>query len=273
MKKILFATDFSKCANNAMDYALGLARKAKAEIIVLHTILPVDAVDNNVYNMVFVPDYLQGRQEELSKWILRFKRRPENNELGIRGFCELGGLLPVMKDKIEEEGIDLVVMGTTGAGGFKGVLGSHAAMISTAIDIPALFIPDGKTLPDKPKLAIGTDFIVKMDATNYQIFRELMRILGIKTIDVVSAIGKEGEKKRAVAEKNWTDNFPGLNFVFHYIHDNDAVRSLLHFVESTGTHLVSTVAHEHNFIYRWIIASSTERIVKKALVPILVLHG
>ncbi len=36
MKPILIPTDFSRCAQNAIDYAVSIAKKTKAEIIILH---------------------------------------------------------------------------------------------------------------------------------------------------------------------------------------------------------------------------------------------
>jgi len=37
MKRILFPTDFSDVANNALDHAIGLAKLVHGELILLHT--------------------------------------------------------------------------------------------------------------------------------------------------------------------------------------------------------------------------------------------
>ncbi len=50
MKAILVPTDFSKCADNALESAFVLAKRTQAKVIVLHVVFPSEALDNNIYN-------------------------------------------------------------------------------------------------------------------------------------------------------------------------------------------------------------------------------
>jgi len=61
MKTILVPTDFSKCADNAMKYALEIAQRTKASITVLYVVFPNEGVNNNIYEAFFVDDYIQQR--------------------------------------------------------------------------------------------------------------------------------------------------------------------------------------------------------------------
>jgi len=53
MKKILVPTDFSRCAANALHYAMNLATRFGAEVTVLNVIYPNEGVSNNIYNAIW----------------------------------------------------------------------------------------------------------------------------------------------------------------------------------------------------------------------------
>lgn len=48
MKTILVPTDFSKCANNAMMYAMEVAKHMEAKVVALYVVYPNEGVDNSV---------------------------------------------------------------------------------------------------------------------------------------------------------------------------------------------------------------------------------
>src|SRR5262249_33280772 len=55
IKKVLFPTDFSRCAEQAMAHAIYLARQHKAELHFLHALVdynPVDPISPN-FNQIF----------------------------------------------------------------------------------------------------------------------------------------------------------------------------------------------------------------------------
>ena len=57
IKHILVPTDFSKCASNAMNFALEIAARTGASVKVLHVLYPNEGVDNNVYSAIWIDEY------------------------------------------------------------------------------------------------------------------------------------------------------------------------------------------------------------------------
>ena len=90
MKSILVPTDFSKCASNAMKYALDIAQATGAGISVLHVIFPNEGVDNNIYNAFWTDEYLAERAKGLDEWVARLKRKVNLPKVPVKSECVVG---------------------------------------------------------------------------------------------------------------------------------------------------------------------------------------
>jgi nucleotide-binding universal stress UspA family protein len=152
MKNILVPIDFSLCSTNAVNQAISIAQKTKAEIFFFHSInSSVDWVNlkssvptkkNNSYTTQLE------QFPEIKKQInIAHKKLEELKQIAkkknISASVEIG-FNKVHSDIISyatKKKIDLIVMGTTGAGGIKGVLiGSNTAKIIRLSDIPILTV-------------------------------------------------------------------------------------------------------------------------------------
>lgn len=71
MKTILVPTDFSKCANNAMMYALEVAQRTGKDCRSLCR-LSEQRMDNNVYDAFWIDDYIKQRRQSMQTWAKRF---------------------------------------------------------------------------------------------------------------------------------------------------------------------------------------------------------
>jgi len=135
LKNILYATDFSPAAENALKYAGALAKSFGAKLYALHVQEPG--------NYALPPELWQGAEQA---------REEQMNELRktlIRAFPGVlsetivgeGGLWPALALAVEKYRIDLIVVGTRGRTGFgKLLLGSQAEEILRRADIPVLTI-------------------------------------------------------------------------------------------------------------------------------------
>ena len=135
---ILMATDFSKCSERALGYAIGIARRYGATLHLFHW------VDPTGYQLVG-PDAVQAAREAAWRDIQQL-----DTELIVKGLLrniqdkllvadgELSKLLPRI---VNERTIDLIVIGTHGRTGWKKlVLGSVAETIFRQASCPVLTI-------------------------------------------------------------------------------------------------------------------------------------
>ncbi len=149
MKTILVLTDLSKKAENAAVFALKIAEKNQANIILYHALEIFESV-----NTVESSSWVYENSEVIRAESLTALRQLENNlvahrqpgafEPSISLLNEMGYDLGAnVSQLVREKNIDLVVMGTRGDNTISHVFnGSDAEDILTHVSCPVLFVPE-----------------------------------------------------------------------------------------------------------------------------------
>ena len=146
IKKILVAIDGSNLAYESLDYALDLARKYSAEVMVLTVIqMPSDSVLEQ--GTAFTPISSQSYREKLENYhkeiLSEAAKNAKKSSPQIHFTTKLVEGRPA--DKIVEtaklESCDLIVMGSRGLGGIKEFfLGSVSDRVADEAPCPVLII-------------------------------------------------------------------------------------------------------------------------------------
>ena len=164
MKRILVPVDFSPNSKKAVRYAMDIASRSGAAIILYHLFRPLKASEAGV---VFnVDEHNRRLQEIVLKRLQRLQKKVlADTNVNVPVSAHVGRI-PVVKnilDFADENYIDLVVMGTQGASGLKKItLGSNASKIIQRSKIPVLLIPE-KFKWKKPAKILFTTTIHKSD--------------------------------------------------------------------------------------------------------------
>ena len=150
MKKILHPTDFSECSEAAREQAIALARSLGAEVILFHVLVEVALYSEGWASTKDVRRVYDAER----KWVEETleARAAEMREAGLATRCrtEVGTPFEEIVLAAEEEGADLIVMGTHGWSGLdRLLLGSVAdRVIRTApcpvVTVRAPKIPGGR---------------------------------------------------------------------------------------------------------------------------------
>jgi nucleotide-binding universal stress UspA family protein len=149
--RILAPTDFSEDSNHALGYAIELAQKFAAEIIVIHVDQPLSPViigdlspglDMGTVNQIAEEQRL-GALKELDKLTGRIRE----SGLKARSLMRVGAPFLEIINAAQSENADLIVMGTHGRSGLAHVLiGSVSERVVNKAPCPVLTIrhPDRK---------------------------------------------------------------------------------------------------------------------------------
>lgn len=272
MKTILVPTDFSKCANNAMMYALEIAERTGQSITVLYVVYPNEGIDNNMYDAFFVDDYVQQRLDAMKTWVKKFTRSPHLKDIKIDIDCRIGFPVSTITQTATELGASLIVMGTTGASGLRGILlGSTAGGVISSSKTPVFVVPQKAVFRNKARFAFATDFKLSVSKTSLQVMREMLNLqhTGLNVVHVLSEAGKKPDQKHeeALSEKLGT-----IPHNFHYLHDKNVVQAIHNFLEATDCNGLVAVAHEHSLLHKLFARSVSRSLAHHTKVPILVLH-
>lgn len=204
IKTILYTTDFSEEAGNALPHSLTLSILFDAKLILFNAqILHQDDPSNPLYHLP-EKEELCKKAEEISKSMLD-KKACEMGDIKIetitrRDLFADRAILSIAEEKMA----DLIVMGTHGRRGFsKLLIGSTTLNVLKFSKIPVYVVPPNVKSPSKEKpyreLLVCMDFsCASMEALNMaKIFKEKT---GAKLHIIHILEGKEKEAKKKMEE-------------------------------------------------------------------------
>lgn len=114
MQKILVPTDFSNVADNALNYALQMAREYHFALHLFHSLSPAAILGDHPELTTNIDVPLRENQEKLNA---KIRHLHENHpEVRIEGSVELGGFADVLDQMIQKTEPLFVMMGITGDG-------------------------------------------------------------------------------------------------------------------------------------------------------------
>lgn len=141
MKRILVPCDFSDPAVQAFKLAAEIARENHEEVLLLNVVeLPVLHDSVMMPTLSFEEAFLKEVRERAMEHFKTMKEKwGKDVKLDYR--VEYGATAPTIRQFIDDEKIDLVIMGTHGASGMKELfLGSNAEKIVRSSPVPVLTI-------------------------------------------------------------------------------------------------------------------------------------
>ena len=138
VQHILVPTDFSECADGALQYAIELAQKLQARLTLLHIIdtMPLGLVEDTA---MLPPSYWQELETGIEQSMEASLKRLD--DVGLQGEPVIvhGAPFQSIIDTAKDKGADLIVMGTHGRTGLTHVLmGSVAEKVIRLAPCPVL---------------------------------------------------------------------------------------------------------------------------------------
>jgi nucleotide-binding universal stress UspA family protein len=273
MKTILVPTDFSERAENALTYAIELARKEQAKIILLHVYHMEPSIS---YIDVPVPDDEIRLNEE--KWLDKLKGLQTKIEHAGGIVSERVARLDLAVDGIikeaEERNVDLIVMGTHGASGLKElIMGSNTSRVIDRAHCPVIAVPEGALFHPVKKITFASNYSdIDVDTIDRLIeiaspFNAQINILHVFEDDEAKA---RGEMRRFIEEADKKILYPNLSY--EIIGGENVEAKLEEYLETQATDLLVLSHHERDFRDKLFGKSITHKLVLHTKVPVMVFH-
>jgi nucleotide-binding universal stress UspA family protein len=275
MKKILFPTDFSESATNAFVHALEFAKIVKAELILLHTF------EIPVYDSQFFPENYAAIYSsiELAKFEMFKDEIPklraiatERNldDIVIKHRLMDGDLIYNLKNAVEEDKVDFVIMGTSGVTDWtKFFLGSNTNAVISEIKVPVLCIPADVKYKKIKTIGFTTRYREKDKV-------ELKKVLDIakKTNAKVKSLYVKTSNSDVsdVTIKEWEKEFVHENVEFLVLPSDEVKETILDFILYKDIDILTTITHKRSFFESLFESSFTKKIAKEVSIPVLVMH-
>jgi len=157
MKRILVPTDFSTCANNAVNFAIQTAKIIPLQVTLVHAL----ELTGDLYTdyMAVNGEFSHSLLNEVTDKLSNLKSNIEETEgIIIETYVFVGTVKESIVQVASEKNIDFIIMGTAGANGIKEKLwGSKTTGIIAKSNVPVLAIPLDYTWKKPQKILLATN--------------------------------------------------------------------------------------------------------------------
>lgn len=260
---ILVPTDFSDNAKNAAIYAAQLAKKLNASLVLLHAYMLPSPISEVPYMMVNV-DEIQKENERTA--------RDEAEKLQAYGIrctylVRLGFPSDEIDAVIEDQPIDMVVMGMRGKDTLEKWMGSTTTSTIKKIDKPILVVPEQAAYSDLQDIAYATDFSYSVGFKMYDPVLSLLKLFNAR----LHIVHVQKSNDEPADEGQLDPAFKTIPHEFHLVTDTDVRHGIETYLDQQPTDLLVMVTHEHSFMERLFRKTHTTAMVYNTHVPLLVL--
>jgi len=275
MKKILFPTDFSDVANNAFIHALEFANIVKGELVLLHTFeLPIIESPFTPDNYYTLYDSMQlGQFDAFKNQIPKLRELAQQRHLeNIKLSHKLveGDLIYSIRRAIEEENIDFVVMGTSGATGWEAFfIGSNTGAVVSAVNVPVLSVPIEAEFTKVQTIGITTRFREKDKKALKQVLKIAKKAnANVKCLYVKTS--KSDVTEETINE--WKQQFESESVQFLITNSDLVKETILDFISNKNIDILAMITHKRNFFSELFNPSLAQKFSNISTVPILAMH-
>jgi nucleotide-binding universal stress UspA family protein len=270
MKKILIPTDFSDHAEYALKVAAQIAKKNNGEIILLHMLeLPHEGSDavgagSDIPEIMFFKNAAIRRLEDLMDE--DYLEGLKVSEI-IQFEMAFDGILNISR----KNDVDLIVMGSHGASGFKEMfIGSNAEKVVRNSDIPVLII---KKEEDNFQV---NDFVF---ASNFseEIKKPFTKVVEFankfdSTLHLVMVNTPNNFQSSSAANDTMTkflSNFNVSKVETHIYNETNVEKGILNFADSINADLIGMSTHGRKGISHFFNGSISEDLVNHSNRPVI----
>ena len=208
MRTILVPTDFSKCSLQAVKYAIQFAQKTERKIIFFHSTFLLIPTRSSTRSYLYS---VKSDKDNKMKFLIQFiddayhSLNIKRDQFRTKFMIKFGNsAVKNIMETINEQFIDLIIMGTHGSSGFRKILfGSNAIKVIEQAYCPVLAVPAKFKFKSIDKIAYAGSDIDKLK-------KELKSVVQIArnlnaSIDIVHIAS--GSKLKMKSENFEVDKF------------------------------------------------------------------
>lgn len=270
MKKILVPTDFSDQAEKALEVAAQLAKQHSSEIYLLNVLdLPLHEIDplkgySNLPEAVFFMKLAHKKFEGLVN-------KDYLEGIKVHETVEFHDIYKAINTVCEKHNIDLIIMGSHGASGFKELLiGSNTEKVVRTSDIPVLVIKKRHTDFKVDHFVFASDFkeeskVPFLKALKFaKLFNAEMHLLMVVTANKFVTTAEAKARIQGFLDAV-THNFCSI----HIYNDETIEKGIMNFSQSVNADLIGMSTHGRQGLSHFFNGSISEDLVNHAKRPVI----
>ncbi|MGO4919572.1 universal stress protein [Maribacter spongiicola] len=278
MKKILITTDFSDNAWNAIFTALKIYTDVECHFYLLHAFepSPVNLMGSKTQQRlgVIYDSLSKYSEKELEEMLSYLKINHKNAKHQFTTLSKPGNLEDAVESVLNENDIDMLIMGTQGATGAKEVfLGSNTVKVLNLIkSIPILVVPTGFNFQSLKSILFATDFSAPYTKNLFDPIIELNKLWNANIEIVHVAIEFNLNDNQDAHKEILKERLSGFDIKFKNIpFENNISKSIDLYAKDKESSLLSIIRHQHTFWENVIGEPVVKKIAFHSKIPVLFL--
>ncbi|MGW9685760.1 universal stress protein [Flagellimonas sp. 2504JD1-5] len=276
MKKVLLPTDFSENAFNAIRYAQELYKDESCLFYLLHTYSPpiyyIEYASFSSEQIGLDDFYHTNAMEQLDDIKQNLETSFKNPLHQFRIKAAFNTLMDEISEMVENEGINVIVMGTKGATGAKELLfGSNTVHVIKKAKCPVIAVPDGFAYETPKEILFPTDYEISYKT---KALKELLYLANehISRIDVLHVATGDALTESQIANKEKLGKLlKPFAHIFHDMPNNEVINGINEFQLKNKINLLVMIMNKHTFLERLFLKPVINKIGLNLYIPFMVI--
>lgn len=277
MEKIILATDFTGCSQNAMEYATGIAKKAYADLVLFHavTVPVIDPMAPTFYVQPVLKEQHTAADKELSRTVNELKKQkyPDQKPFRVEGITRVGETAIELNELASKIPADLIVVGSKGEDLATRFAGSTTEEVSTNSFLPVLVVPSLARFHGFQKIIYAAGLHEKDKecilhlASLASIFNAQLSVIHINTKNEIAQ-----DEHFKLLKKDVLQELTYGKVDFESIHLENASAALDLVAQLDRADLLGMLKVKRNFFSDLFHKSLTKEKIYKSEIPVIVYH-
>lgn len=266
MKHLLVPTDFSPNANKALEYATMLANAFGATLHILHAY----TVPKPTGSLVSLAEHIEQDIRD-SMQVLKDQLEEElMNKARLETHTTRGETVQAITNAARKLQADLIIMGTQGASGVKGVfVGSVAHGIMRNTDVPVIAIPEQSPFKPIKKIVFAVD---ELDVSTNMVIEPLLQLAQRHEAKIL-VFHQENPNQAKGVDPAIKFFLQDVDHSFHYeLNPGNLHESLREFIRDYDADMLCMIQRKRGFFEDLFHKSATKNLSFNSPVPLLILH-
>lgn len=277
MRTILIPTDFSDNSWNAINYALEFFKYERCEFYLMHayqeSIHDQPNVTRESLDQV-TSDTLATVQKQLEAAVNTIKETCVNPHYKFYTLAVNDILVEAADQIVEEENIDLIVMGTRGKTNDRQVtFGSQTKQVLKYVECPVLAIPENFTYNPPRHVLFPTNYLIPYKRREIRLVCDMLAPYR-STIDVIHIAESENLSLRQEDNQLFLKEILCKNPVkFKTIHHKPIDHGIQKYMENHPIDLLILVNSRHTFLESILFPNPLDKLTLELKIPFLALQN
>lgn len=261
MKTILVGVDFTKSAENTINYAIEVAKKSEAKVLLFHALTA--PVVHTTSGLIFMDaeGFMKNDEKKMEEMQKQLSKKHPNIKIDIE--LTYDSIRERVSKLSKKNKISLTVLGLeTKSKISKFIYGTTSADLTGKIDCPIITVPEKYKHHDIKKILIAIDNKESISSGLSKRIHSTINFIGAKA----EFVHIKTEDELELGEKN-RHPFPITN-----IKSADFQTGISNYAKKSKADAIMLISHNYSAFHNLFIDSNSKKIILSSNIPVISIH-